>query len=60
LPNADTEAGVYLQLANMSAEKRDFRSTKHYFNKAVAAKPTDKTVKDQIAEYKKYVSRMPG
>jgi tetratricopeptide (TPR) repeat protein len=60
LPNADTEAGVYLQLSNISIGKKDYRSAKMYFNKAVAAKPTDANLKQQIAEYKKYISRIPG
>jgi tetratricopeptide (TPR) repeat protein len=60
LPNADTEAGVYLQLSNICIGRKDYKGAKFYFNKAIAAKPTDKTIKDQIAEYKKYISRIPG
>jgi tetratricopeptide (TPR) repeat protein len=60
LPDANSEAGVYLQLSNISLQRKDFRGAKHYFNKAIAAKPTDKTIKDQIAEYKTYISRIPG
>jgi tetratricopeptide (TPR) repeat protein len=60
LPDKDSEAAAYLMLANICASKRDFRSTKLYFNKAVACKPTNAELKGQIAEYKKYISRMPG
>jgi tetratricopeptide (TPR) repeat protein len=60
LPDINSEAGVYLQLSNLSIGKKDYRSAKHYFNKAVSCKPTDKTIKDQITEYKKYISRIPG
>jgi tetratricopeptide (TPR) repeat protein len=60
LPDKDSEAGAYLMLANICAGKRDYRSTKMYFNKAVACKPKNEEIKNQINEYKKYVSRMPG
>jgi tetratricopeptide (TPR) repeat protein len=60
LPDCNSEAGVYLQLSNISVQRKDFKGAKFYFNKAVAAKPTDKTIKEQIAEYKSYISRIPG
>jgi tetratricopeptide (TPR) repeat protein len=60
VPDKDSEAGAYLQLASISMNKRDFRSTKHYYAKAVACKPTNEMIKGQLAELKKYVSRIPG
>jgi tetratricopeptide (TPR) repeat protein len=60
LPDENSKAGVYLQLCNICSNRRDFKGAKFYFQKAVACKATDKTIKEQIAEYKSYISRMPG
>ncbi len=60
LPNKDAEAGVYLQLSSLSIARKDYRGAKIYYTKCVACKPTDPQIKEQIAEYKKYISRIPG
>jgi tetratricopeptide (TPR) repeat protein len=60
LPDKDSEAGAYLMLSNISASKRDFRSTKLYFNKAVACKPKNEQIREQINQFKSVISRMPG
>ena len=60
VPDKDSEAGAYLQLASISLNKRDFRGCKYYYAKAEACKPKNDQIKSQLAELKKYVSRIPG
>jgi tetratricopeptide (TPR) repeat protein len=60
VPDKDSEAGCYLQLASICAERRDFKGMKFYYTKAVACKPQNESIKSQIAELKKYISRIPG
>lgn len=60
LPDKDNEATAYLQLASICVQRRDFRSSKLYFNKAKACKPTNQQVVDQIKEMSKYMARIPG
>jgi len=60
LPDKDSEATAYLQLSGLCMQRRDFRSSKLYFNKAKACKSKNEQVVAQIAELSKYMSRIPG
>lgn len=60
LPDKDSEATAYLQLSGLCMQRRDFRSTKLYFNKAKACKSKNEQVVAQIKEMTKYMSRIPG
>lgn len=60
LPDKDSEATAYLQLSGLCMQRRDFRSTKLYFNKAKACKSKNQQVVDQIKEMSKYMARIPG
>lgn len=60
LPDKDSEATAYLQLSGLCMQRRDFRSSKLYFNKAKACKSKNQQVVDQIKEMTKYMSRIPG
>ncbi len=60
LPDKDNEATAYLQLSGICIQRRDFRNSKIYFNKAKACKPTNKQVVDQIKEMAGYIARLPG
>jgi tetratricopeptide (TPR) repeat protein len=60
LPDKDSEAGAYLMLANVCFSRKEFKGAKVYYNRAVACKPKNEEIKAQIAELKKYVSRIPG
>lgn len=60
LPDKDSEATAYLQLSGLCMQRRDFRSSKLYFNKAKACKSKNQQVVEQINELSKYMSRIPG
>ncbi|MBW7913594.1 MAG: hypothetical protein H3C54_07850 [Taibaiella sp.] len=60
LPDKDSEATAYLQLSGLCMQRRDFRSSKLYFNKAKACKSKNEQVVAQINELSKYMSRIPG
>jgi hypothetical protein len=51
---------AYLQLSNISLNRRDFRGAKMYFSRAKSAKATNKEVLGQIQEMAKYMARIPG
>jgi len=60
LPDKDNEATAYLQLSAIYMQRRDFKSSKIYFNKAKACKPKNEQVVGQINEMAKYMARIPG
>jgi Tfp pilus assembly protein PilF len=60
LPDKDNEATAYLQMSAIFMQRRDFKSSKMYFNKAKACKPKNEQVVSQINEMSKYMSRIPG
>jgi tetratricopeptide (TPR) repeat protein len=60
LPDNDTKATAFLQLASIEITARQFKIGKDYFRKAKALKPKAKEIKDQLAEMEKYVARIPG
>jgi tetratricopeptide (TPR) repeat protein len=60
LPDNDTKATAFLQLASIEITARQFKVGKDYFRKAKALKPKAKEIKDQLAEMEKYVARIPG
>ena len=60
LPDKDNAATAYLQLSAIYMQRRDFKSSKIYFNKAKACKSKNEQVVAQIAELSKYMSRIPG
>ncbi len=60
LPDKDNEATAYLQLSAICMQRRDFRSSKLYFGKAKACKPTNAQVVEQLKEMGKYMARIPG
>jgi tetratricopeptide (TPR) repeat protein len=60
LPDKDNEATAYLQLSSICIQRRDFRNSKIYFNKAKNCKPTNAQVVEQLKEMAKYIARIPG
>lgn len=60
LPDKDSEATAYLQLSSICMNRRDFRSSKLFFNKAKACKATNEQVVAQLKEMAKYMARIPG
>ena len=60
LPDKDNAATAYLQLSAIYMQRRDFKSSKIYFNKAKACKPKNEQVVSQINEMAKYMARIPG
>lgn len=60
LPDKDSEATAYLQLSGLCMQRRDFRSSKLYFNKAKSCKSKNAEVVAQIKEMTKYMARIPG
>lgn len=60
LPDKDNEATAYLQLSGICIQRRDFRNSKIYFNKAKACKATNAQVVAQIKEMAGYIARLPG
>lgn len=60
LPDKDSEATAYLQLCGICMQRRDFRSSKLYFNKAKACKSKNADIVAQIKEMTQYMSRIPG
>lgn len=60
LPDKDTEATAYLQLSGICMQRRDFRSSKLYFNKAKSCKSKNPDIVAQIKEMTPYISRIPG
>lgn len=60
LPDADSWATAYFQMSSICMERRDFRGAKNFFQKAVAAKPKNPQLLEQLNEMKKYISRIPG
>lgn len=60
LPDPDSNATAYFQMSSICMERRDFRGAKYYYAKAVAAKPKNEQIVEQLKEMKKYISRIPG
>jgi len=60
IPDKDSLAMAYLQMCQIMAQKREFRSSKDFFKKAKATKPTNPQVVEQLKNLEKYISRMPG
>jgi tetratricopeptide (TPR) repeat protein len=60
LPDKDNEATAYLQLCSICIQRRDYKASKIYFNKAKNAKATNEQVVAQIKEMTKYMARIPG
>ncbi len=60
LPDKDNEAAAYLQMSSICMQRRDFKNTKIYFNKAKACKPKNEQIVEQIKEMSKYIARIPG
>jgi len=60
LPDPDSNATAYFQMSSICMERRDFRGAKYYYSKAVAAKPKNEQIVEQLKEMKKYISRIPG
>lgn len=60
LPDPDSEATAYLQLSSICMQRRDFKGAKFYYNKAKSCKAKNEQILEQLAELKKYISRIPG
>lgn len=60
LPDADSEATAYIQMSSICMQRRDFKGAKFYYNKAKDAKPKNDQILEQLNEFKKYISRIPG
>lgn len=60
LPDKDNEAAAYLQLSSICMQRRDFKNSKIYFNKAKSCKATNPQIVEQIKEMSKYIARIPG
>jgi len=60
LPDNDSKATAFLQLASIEITAKQFKVGKDYFRKAKALKPKSKEIKEQMAEMEKYVARIPG
>lgn len=60
LPDKDSEAMAFLQLSNLSLNRRDFRGAKMYFTRAKNCKATNAQVVEQLKEMAKYMARIPG
>jgi tetratricopeptide (TPR) repeat protein len=60
LPDNDSKATAFLQLASIEISLKQFKPGKDYFRKAKALNPKAKELKQQIAEMEKYVARIPG
>lgn len=58
LPDDDTLATAFLQLASIEIQSRQLKAGREYFRKAKALKPKTKEVKDQIVQMDKYISRI--
>jgi tetratricopeptide (TPR) repeat protein len=58
LPDDDTMAAAFLQLASIEIQSRQYKIGRDYFRKAKSLKPKTKEVKDQIAQMEKYISRI--
>jgi tetratricopeptide (TPR) repeat protein len=58
LPDDDTMASAFLQLASIEISSRQFKIGRDYFRKAKSLKPKTKEVKDQISQMEKYISRI--
>lgn len=60
LPDNETNAAAYLQLASIMMQRREFKTAKQYFAKAKSFKPTTPEIVSQIKQIEKYIGRMPG
>ena len=60
LPDNETNAAAYLQLASIMMQRREFKTAKQYFAKAKSFKPTTPEIVSQIKQIDKYIGRMPG
>lgn len=60
LPDKDNQAAAYLQLSSICMQRRDFKNSKIYFNKAKSCKATNPQIVEQIKEMTKYIARIPG
>lgn len=60
LPDADSEATAYIQMSSICMQRRDFKGAKFYYQKAKDAKPKNEQIIEQLNEFKKYISRIPG
>jgi Tfp pilus assembly protein PilF len=60
LPDKENQAAAYLQMCSLMMNKREFRAAKDFFRKAKALKPTTPQIVDQLKQFEKYMSRMPG
>jgi tetratricopeptide (TPR) repeat protein len=60
LPDNDSKATAFMQLASLELTSKQFKIGKDYFRKAKAAKPQSKEIKERLAEMEKYVARIPG
>jgi tetratricopeptide (TPR) repeat protein len=60
IPDKESEAVAYLQMSQIFINKREFRAAKDFFRKAKACKPKTQQVVDQIKEFEKYITRIPG
>lgn len=58
LPDDDTLATAFLQLASIEIQGRQIKAGREYFRKAKLLKPKTKEVKDQIVQMDKYISRI--
>lgn len=60
LPDPDSEATAYIQMSSICMQRRDFKGAKFYYTKAKDAKPKNEQIIEQLNEFKKYISRIPG
>jgi tetratricopeptide (TPR) repeat protein len=60
LPDNDSKATAFMQLASIEITAKQFKVGKDYFRKAKALKPKAKEIREQLAEMDKYVARIPG
>jgi Tfp pilus assembly protein PilF len=60
LPDNESKAAAYLQLASIAMNRRDFKNVRRYHKLAKEQKPRTKEVVDQLKQLDKYIPRMPG
>lgn len=58
LPDGDSYGTAYIYLCSICLTRRDRINAKLYYEKAKAAKPKNPQILEQLAEMKKYISRV--
>jgi len=60
IPDNDSQAAVYLQLASLEIQRNQNKVGKEYFRRAKALKPKAAEIVDQLKQMEKHVARIPG